>query len=603
MASVDPKIHSHVLRLQNRYSERDARMLRMKLVREGNIDVLFPDEFSDSWPKAITANFIDIAVRDLAESIGTVPTLQCATGKENDVARDFAAKKVKAGMAGWRRSRLKSNLVKGVDRYLTYGFQPFIVEPDFDEGMPTIRLEDPYQAYPSFDRWGRTIEYAKIWEARADVLAALYEEFKEILGKDKQGNPNTGSHKLVRFSDEDHTVLYVPTLDNLVLFDQDNYISRCPVSVAVRPTLDDHMRGQYDDVMWIQIAKNKLAMLQLEAAEDSVNAPIAVPDDMQELAIGPKAIMRSKSPEQIHKVDLNISQGVFAEGQGLQQEMMMGARYSPTRSGQPEASVITGRGIEALQGGYDTQIVTAQTQIGEALAEATSMWFEMDEKCFGGVTRKISGSADGQAYQISYDPAKDVAGDYTAEVTYGFAAGQSMSQAIVTMLQLRGDKDLSSTTLMKNVPFDVDIQAERRLIDMEQGEEGIKNSILALGNAVPAMVAQGQDPSAIIGQMAKFVELRLGGKSVTQAALILFPAAPPPDPNAQPTPGQPPGPPGAPGGPQAPGGAPPNVQAQAPPQAPGTPGSQPDMMQLIAGLRGDGSTPNIQARVTRNQFA
>jgi hypothetical protein len=68
------------------------------------------------------------------------------------------------------------------------------------------------------------------------------------------------------------------------------------VSLCVH-LLDGEARGQFDDVFAVQLARARFAVLQIQAAEKSIQAPIAIPQDVQELALGPDSIMRSANPQ------------------------------------------------------------------------------------------------------------------------------------------------------------------------------------------------------------------------------------------------------------------------------------------------------------------
>ncbi len=57
------------------------------------------------------------------------------------------------------------------------------------------------------------------------------------------------------------------------------------VVVARRPSVDGEMRGQFDDILSVQLARARFAVLQIQAAEKSIQAPIAIPQDVQELAL------------------------------------------------------------------------------------------------------------------------------------------------------------------------------------------------------------------------------------------------------------------------------------------------------------------------------
>ncbi|MBX6421351.1 MAG: hypothetical protein IRZ06_10180 [Nevskia sp.] len=574
-----------VTRLQGKYAARDARMRAVKMVREGNIHLLFPDAFSDSWPQAITANFVDAAARDIAEAIATLPTLTCPTGRNDASARAYAAKKAKAGVAYWRASKLRQQFVTAADYFVSYGFAPVIVEVDYDRHLPMLRFEDPMMAYPEFDRWGRVVRYVKIFEEMRSTLAAMFPEYESQLLRDDSGQmvPD-GTIRLIRYMDAQRTVLYVPALRNAVLVDVENPISRCPVAVARRPGLDWNTRGQFDDVIWIQLARNRLAMLRMEAAEDAVGAPLAVPMDAQDLPIGPYAVIQSNDPRSVHRVNLEIPQSVFAQDAMLDQELRMGSRYPDSRAGNVRANIITGRGIEALQAGFDTQIQTAQTQLGEALAEATSIAFEFDDKLFGDFERRLTGFENGAPYEIRWKPSRDLRGDYSCEVTYGFYAGQSLPQAIVTMLQLRADRDMSRDTLMRNIPWDIDVEEELRNIDVEDLRQTLKNAIAATSGAIPQLVAAGGDPTHIISAVAEFITLRGKGVSPEEAAMKVFT----PQQQPQEAAGAASGPPGEAAGGEAGGGP---FGGPGGPQAPLQPGEsqfRPDMLSMLASLAANG---------------
>ncbi len=78
------------------------------------------------------------------------------------------------------------------------------------------------------------------------------------------------------------------------------------VVVARRPTVDGEMRGQFDDVLGIQLLRNRFALLAMEAAEKSVQSPIVVPQDVQEIEFGGDSIIRTNNPAGVRRVELPI---------------------------------------------------------------------------------------------------------------------------------------------------------------------------------------------------------------------------------------------------------------------------------------------------------
>ncbi len=155
----------------------------------------------------------------------------------------------------------------------------------------------------------------------------------------------------------------------------------------------------------------------------------AIPQDVQELALGPDSIMRSANPQAIRRVPLELPPGVFTESGVLERELRLGARYPEVRSGNVDASVITGRGVQALQAGFDTQVRAAQAQFARLFTELVSLCFEVDEKIFGSMTKEIKGVDDGTPFNMKYVPSRQIAGEYGVDVRYGIMSGGTSGNA------------------------------------------------------------------------------------------------------------------------------------------------------------------------------
>lgn len=610
MLSID-QVAGRVRRLRQANTARDARMADVRAVRAGRLSSVFPEMFPDGMPQSVISNFIDTAARDLAEIISPLPSLNCASGMMiSQRSRDFASKKANVGHFYWLSSKLAQNMTTACDRYLTYGFLPIIVEPDFLGRTPRIMLEDPMGSYPQFDRYGNCVAFARVWRARAEDLAAQFPDLeRQILraAENDQSNAPMGQNRsaadveleVVRFSDSEQTVMYLPDRRNTVLARVKNPLSRCPVVIARRPGVDDELRGQFDDVIPVQMARAKMGLLALEAADKSVQAPLALPDDVGQLSIGPDAIIRSRNPEKIRRIGLDIPPGTFAEIQNLESEMRQGARYPEARSGVSDASVITGRGVQALLGTVDTQVKTAQTQLGAALAEATKLCFEMDEKLWPSLRKTVRGTHAGTPFEETYVPAKDISGDYECDVTYGYAAGLGPNNAAVLLLQLRGDKLIDRDTFRRHLALGEDITAVQKAVDIEELTDAAKQGIFAYVQSIGVMAQNGMDPSEPLRKLAMLVDGIERGKSIPALLPIVF--APPPAPPAAPGAVGPDGQP-APGG-GGDGSMPPFgeqanglLQGVAPGQAGQGPGGRPSVQDLLAGMSAAGK-PNLSASV------
>ena len=383
MANID-SIARRVENLKVRHAARDARMQDVMAVRKGNMTQLFPDMFPDGMRHPMIANFVDVAARDLAEVLAPLPSFNCsATNVTSDRGRTFADKRGMIANNYVYQSRLQSQMYWGADWYFSYGFLPIHVEPDFENELPRIRVEDPMGAYPEFDRFGRCIAYAKRYIKTIGELANEYPEFANIILGEMGYNQNTNSPiELIRYMDKDVTVFYIPARKNLILNEARNLTGKMTVHIARRPAIDDDSRGQFDDVIYVQLARARFANLAMEAAEKSVQAPLVVPQDVIDLPMGPDAIIRTSQPQSVGRVRLDVPAAAFQEQSALQSEMRLGARYPEGRTGTIDASIITGQGVQALLGAFDSQIKAGQTILAETLEDVIKVAFCMKKRVF-----------------------------------------------------------------------------------------------------------------------------------------------------------------------------------------------------------------------------
>jgi len=528
MLSIE-QISARVENLRERAAERDARQQDVLAVRKGQIATVYPDFFPEGVDANVVANFIDIVARDLSEVMAPLPSVNCsAANQANDRARKFADTRTRIATNYFAHSDLQVQMYTGADMYITFGFVPFIIELDEEAGLPRIRIENPVGAYPEFDRYGRCIAFAKRYYMAVGEVASQFPEYAHILlGKEMYKSDMNSQIEIVRYYDEKQSVLYVPERNNLVLSHAKNPINKMMVVVAKRPSIDGEMRGQFDDVLGIQLLRNRFALLAMEAAEKSVQAPIVLPSDVNELEMGGDAVIRTANPAGVRRVDLNIPPGAFTEQALLQQELRTGTRYPEGRTGNIDASIITGQGVQALMGGFDTQVKSAQAIFASALRDVISVCFEVDEKFFD-YEKTIRGVDAGSPYQITYKPAKDIKKDYSADVRYGMLAGLNPAQGLIFMLQALGGGLISTDLAMRELPFGINVTQEQEKIEIENMRKSLVQSLQAYTQAIPQMAVQGGDPSMVIKKVADVIKARQKGVSIEDAVEEVFaPELPP----------------------------------------------------------------------------
>jgi len=579
---LTPKeVNAKLGRLQTKFAARDQRMRDVLSVRQGDLSKVYPSMFSEDYPKPLVANFIDVAARDLAEAMAPLPSFNCsASNMVSDSARKAADTRTRIANFYVGVSELQLQMYEGADWYNTYGMMIGMVEMDYDSNNPRMRLLNPWGCYPEMDRFGRVVSLTQVMNTDTETLASQYPEFAEQIYKKNNYQPGNPYITMVRYHDAEQDLIFLPERQNLTLVRTPNPVGKCLVHVAMRPSLDGQARGQFDDVLAVQLARARFAILQIQAAEKSIQAPIAIPQDVQELALGPDAIMRSAQPQNIRRVGLELPPGVFTESGVLERELRLGARYPESRSGNINASVITGRGVQELQAGFDTQIKSAQAQFARMFGDLIGLCFEVDEKLFSRVQKTIKGSEDGTPYVLKYTPGRDIRGEYGVEVRYGIMSGMDPSRAIIALLQMRSDKLVSRDYVRREIPMDLNVTQEEQRVDIEEMRDALRVSVAQYAQAIPALAAQGQDPSQIVSRIAEVIKGRQKGLALESIVEKVFAPEPQPEMAMPPM-----------GGPELPAaGAAPAPASQQPPQeqagtAPAA-GQKPDIATLLAGITG-----------------
>lgn len=598
-------------RLKTKSAARDRRMLEVTMIRNGEVHLMAPGLFSEDWPKPIIANAVDTIARDFAGSLAPLPALNCSSrAMRTDRDKRVAMKKNKIGAYIWKISDVAGHMLVAADHYLTYGFLPTYVEPDFECQFPKIRFENPMGCYYEVDRFGECRFFAKTWKMKAWEVAELFPELRDqIIPANyytKKRNPDADL-EVARVADKTNWTLLLPAVHDgknshtVILSQYAHGLSRLPVVIAERPAIGDEPQGQFDQILWTWLARARTALMQLDAAHKAIYSPTVLPRDAVEFSVGPDAIIQTDNPQAVRKVSLELPQSAFAISQELASEVRDGARYPEARSGSINASVVTGRGVEELMGGFSTQLNESQTILGQMLRKITSVAFEMDVKLWPNMRKRIQGNTAGEPFDTFYTPKTDLGDNLSVDVTYGYAAGLSPNQAVVMLLQLRGDELISRDTFRRQLPFDVDVDDEQRRIDVNRTEDAAMQGMFALLQSMGPMIAQGMDPTPVMHAAATFIKLRQEGTPVADAIQQAFqPPQQPDNPAAEPTsdataganppPDQGPGTvPGV-----NPNGLPTGV---APGQAGMPPGGRPDLQTLIAGMRG--GSPTMSGTVTR----
>jgi hypothetical protein len=524
------RILPRVQALQNRYAQRDKRAADVQAVRRGDFDKVAPDLFSDDWPRPIVANTVDQTARDIAAVLAPLPSFNCSSSSMlGDRARKFADKRTKIVNGYIQQSRLSAQMSRGADQYITYGILAFCVEPEFEGKTPRIVVEDSAGMYPLWDRYGRTVAVARVFYRDQLELIA---EYPHLANKLKAPGVAVGSRlvKVIKYNDDDYCALWCPDAQDCLLEFGPNPLGKCWYVCIKRPGLDEEVRGQFDDLIWVQLALNRFQMLALEGADTAVRAPLVVTPDVGEIPVGPGAVIRAQGGvNSVGRARLDLPPQTWQGVQYLKSELTGGIAGADARNGQVDASVITGKGVQQLMAGFSTMISDAQVQFQVGLELVAQKCFEMEEKLWPNRERTIRGNDSGVPYEITYVASKDIKGDHTVECTYGMLAGLDANRALVYTLQAQAAGLLSKDFSRRQLPAGINAAEEGKKIEVEAMRDSLLQAMSALAQSTPQLIANGQDPSQILGVVAQVTDALQKNKPLEQIVMEAFPPPPPPE--------------------------------------------------------------------------
>ena len=506
--------------MRERARGRDKRQKDVLSIRAGDYEAVAPGMIPEGFPRALVSNLIDTCARDIAEVMAPLPKVDCASSSQtSEKARRFAQQRSLIANSYIQTSRLADQMYSGADKYGSFGYMIYKVEPDFKNKRPVIEVSESLATYWVQDHRHNVREIAEVFRYKFDELCEIYPEHAGQLASMRDTREDDVD--VVHWQDSKTQMIFVPEY-NLVLDELPQPLGRPLARIVERPRLDAEVRGQFDDVIWVQVARAMMASYTMLAVEKSVNAPLVVPNDVTQIDYGSYATLQTDNPGGVAQLPLPLPNGLIPEQNILAQEQRVGSRYPEGRTGSMNASIITGAGVEALAGTFDTQVMTFQRLNESALEDVLSMCFELDEKLWPGREKSVRVKDDGSPVSITYTPHKDIAGDYSADVTYGAIAGLDPNRAAVFILQAIGGGLMSKKTGRQYLPVDFDREADERQQNLEMIRESITASVAMLAQAIPGMAAQGQDPRQVVEQIAELAKRIEKGDTPESAVSKVF---------------------------------------------------------------------------------
>lgn len=515
MVEFDQQYAAARLEAMRRHAyDRDKRHQDILAIRRGDYEAVAQGILPEDFNRALVSNLIDTAAHDLSEVMAPLPAVSCASSSiTSQSKKDFANKRSLIANHYLQSSRLSDQMYHAADKYVSFGWFAYKVTPDFDVQAPCIQVSRSTTSYFAQDYRDRVVQYVEVMRVPAAELCHLYPEHYALI-KNHVDRTSNDQIEVCEWHDKNVVALWCPDL-KLVLDVSPNLLGRPAVRIVGRPSLDGEKRGQFDDVIGVQIARAVIAQYTMSAVQQSVEAPIQLPRDVQEMDLGPFAALQTDGT--VQRVQLNVPTGLFPEQQMLQSEQRVGSRYPEARSGNIDASIVTGQGVQALMGTFDTQIQAFQRLNESALEDVLGMCFELDQKLWPNAERSVRVKDAGSPVQMTYKASKDIADDFSCDVSYGAVAGLDPNRSLIFLLQAVSGGMISRETARRFLPVELDDLAESKRMDLESIRDAELAAVAALPQVMAQMAAGGGDPREIILAISKIIDLREKGKTIDEA--------------------------------------------------------------------------------------
>ena len=361
-----------------------------------------------------------------------------------------------------------------------------------EERDPIIHRLDPRHYYPVVDPQGQVVECLVARKINTYELERITPEIKQSLDTDSiveewyWFEKDRLRHLLVDISPKGRQLNR-----GWVLTDVENPMGVVPIVEISRPTFDGERRGMHDQTIHIMRVQHHLMALTIERTEEEVYPAVAGYDVEGIDKFGPGATMTYRSSE--GKIDRFQPQSHFDVKdliQRLENQARFQSVYPQQLTGEPGASIASGRAIAASQGALDARLAQAHRDFEWFLTQVDDRVLRMDETfCYG--SKHIYGDSHDRRKPETFNPERDIAGAYEVSRSYGLGAGSDPTNR-ETRLQLHLSSGLiSKTTAREELDFLDDGETEEKKFQKEQ-------MIMAVSQGIIAASAQGDTESALM---------------------------------------------------------------------------------------------------------
>ena len=462
-------------------------------------------------------NLMNSGLEHLAQKIGRIPNLKVDVPNDKDSTRaKNKAEKISRIITAYDEVQRLDLQMPQVGRWLPgYGFAVWVIREKKDANgtpYPVAELRDPYNCFPGyFGADQQPKDLAIVRRVPKAALASTYPELKDkIMQKNMGGGLSVGSGSASPYTDsyngswansngegdlvaeyynKDGTYIFHMSSSSILDFIP-NPIGSGPAFVIAKKFSFDQLQGQYDQIIGLMASMAKINVMSIIAMEDAVFTETNISGEIEsgQYRKGRFAVNYLAPGTQVSKPASNIPYQIFQQIDRIERQLRVGASYPATDDSQSPVAFATGRGLEELGASMSLMIREYHTVMADAIEQIDAKRLEWDEVMYGGKLKPLSGYVDNKYFAETYDPVRDIGGNYRTRRVYGAMAGYDEPQKIVTGLQLLNAEVIDKTTLQENLDGLDNVVKINERVTREKADKVLFESLLTL--------AQQGDPKA-----------------------------------------------------------------------------------------------------------
>jgi hypothetical protein len=407
-------------------------------------------------------------------------------------------------------------------------------EMDPAKRNPFLLRYDPRHTYLLKDNQGNVTELLVARKISSGELAVMYPEWVQYFNENEDNDveewfwyeKDRMSYALVDVSKDGRAQKRTK-----LIVDEEWDLGFVPAWEVTRPSFDGERRGVFDQTIHILRTMHRLMLMTIFSTEEHAFPTIASYDAVNPEDFGPGAHIQLRSSEgRIDRVGPATHFDVKDLVARLGDEANRQSSFPQQLEGNPGASIVSARGINASMGALDARLALAHKQFEVGFGKVSGFLLALDEVFCDGEKTIVGDTRDTTAAE-DFMPSKDIAGAWVAKATYGIGAGSDPANIEVRLSMHLGNGLISRETAREQLPFLEDPDAE----PIKQFREAMQDSLVT---GVLAMAQEG-DPT-VAARALRLV--KSGEKSMEEIVEELVDLLAPPEPE------QPAGAPGAGGG-------------------------------------------------------